>query len=175
MIPLGFSIRPARLVDAEAIARVHVISWRETYRGIISERHLEGRTVDDRREMWHMVLSQLTPDRVFLVVEDEAGEVAGFAYGGPAREAAQGRSGELYAMYLLKRCHGLGIGRALFAEFSQRLEAVGIGDFYASVLKGNRSRGFYVKMGGRFCGFGEGAIPGRRGGRRLAEERFEWL
>ena len=36
----GFSTRTARLVDAEAIARVHVTAWRETYSGIIAEQYL---------------------------------------------------------------------------------------------------------------------------------------
>ncbi|MEE8283967.1 MAG: GNAT family N-acetyltransferase [Alphaproteobacteria bacterium] len=174
MIPSGFSLRPARLVDAEAISRVHVISWRETYRGIIDQPHLDGRTVEDRTEMWRAVLSQLPPNRVFLVVEDEGREVVGFAYGGPARDPAHGRAGELYAMYLLKKCQGAGVGRALFEAFWEGLKAAGIGDFYAMVLQGNPSRGFYIKMGGRSCGFSEGTIRGRRAARRFAEEKFEW-
>jgi GNAT superfamily N-acetyltransferase len=114
------------------------------------------------------------PDSVFLVVEDESREVLGFVYGGPAREAAYGRAGELYAMYLLKQFHGRGIGRALFEAFREELRGAGMGDFYSMVLQGNPSRGFYLKMGGRFCGPGETTLPGRRGGRRLVEERFEW-
>ncbi|MCH8917922.1 MAG: GNAT family N-acetyltransferase [Alphaproteobacteria bacterium] len=175
LIPRGFSIRPARLLDAEAIARVHVISWRETYGGIMARTYLHGRTAENRTEMWQSALAQSPPDRVFLVVEDEAGEIVGFAHGGAAREAAYGRRGELYAMYLLKRCQGRGLGRALFEAFSVGLQAVWMGDFYAMVLHGIPSRGFFVKMGGRSCGFGETPLPGRRGGRRLVDERFEWM
>ena len=77
-------------------------------------------------------------------------------------------------MYLLKRCHGQGIGRALFAMFRDNLKESGINDFYAMMLQGNLSRGFYLKMGGRFCGPCDVTLPGRRGGRGIVEERFEW-
>ncbi len=174
VLPSGFKLRPARLIDAQSIARIHVGSWRETYRGIISQRHLEARTVKDRTEIWHLVLSDLPKDRVFIIVEVQTGVIVGFAYGGPARELGFGPSGELYAMYLLKKCQGRGVGRALFSAFRTELGDAGMNDLYALVLEGNSAKGFFLKMGGRFNGYGTVTRPGRRGGRRFAEERFDW-
>ncbi|MDX1485841.1 MAG: GNAT family N-acetyltransferase [Alphaproteobacteria bacterium] len=173
--PEGYTIRDARVIDAEAIARVHVGSWSETYRGLMSERSLKARSVADRIPIWETALSQLTPAHVFLVVEDARGEVVGFAYGGPAREPVHRRSGELYALYLMKKCQGRGVGRALFARFREKMSASGLKDFYAMVVQGIPSRGYFLKMGGRACGVAKGPMQGRRGGRPLREERFEWV
>ena len=175
MIPNGFSIRPARLLDARAIARVHVTSWRETYGGLIAETYLDARTPENRTEMWQLALDNMVAGCVFLVVEDGGGEIVGFAYGGPGRDAGTGRSGELYAMYLVQMCHGQGVGQALFELFRKNMAVQGIGDFTAKVLVGNPFRGFFVKMGGQTCGIGESTLPGRRGGRTLTEELFEWV
>ncbi len=170
----ALSIRPARLLDARAIAGVHVTSWRETYRGIIAETYLEARTPENRTEMWHLALDNMARNCVFLVVEDAAGEIVGFAYGGPARDSDFGQSGELYAMYLLKSYQGRGTGKAMFGAFLENMRAQGIGEIYAKVIQGNPSRGFFIKMGGRSRGFVQGTMAGRRGGRRLTEEVFDW-
>lgn len=46
------NIRKARLKDAEGIARVHVDSWRTTYRGIIPDDYLNGLSYEQRTELW---------------------------------------------------------------------------------------------------------------------------
>jgi L-amino acid N-acyltransferase YncA len=152
-----------------------VTSWRETYRGIIADRYLETRTPENRTEMWHLALDSMAWNCVFLVVEGEAGEIVGFAYGGPARDSEFGQSGELYAMYLLKNYQDMGNGKALFNVFLETMRSKEIGEFHAKVIQGNPSGGFFITMGGRSCGFVEATMAGLRGGRRLTEEVFEWV
>ncbi len=38
-------IRPGKSSDAEAIAKVHVIAWRETYAGIVPNDYLDSLSV----------------------------------------------------------------------------------------------------------------------------------
>lgn len=166
----GVTIRPARLLDAEGVARVHVESWQETYRGIMPRHFLNARTVKGRTALWQTALSQLGSGQVFLVAEDEEGAVVGFVSGGPARDPAFCRGGEIYALYLLGRFHGRGIGRALFERCRDELRQAGRGRLYLWVLRANPSRGFYLKMGGRAADRGEVV----RGGQVMAEERFVW-
>lgn len=163
-------IRPARLIDAEGIARVHVVSWKETYRGIMPDRFLAARTVNDRTALWELALSEMNPGHVLLVAEAADGEIVGFVSGGPARDPEFGPGGEVYALYLLKRFQGLGIGRDLFAACRERLTESGLRRLLVHVLRANPARGFYFKMGGTPVGGGEVV----RGGRLLAEERFVW-
>lgn len=166
----GIRIRPARLLDAEGIAGVHVTSWQETYRGIMPKRFLDARTVKDRTALWDLSLSQLGPGQVVLVAEESGGDIVGFVSGGPTRQAEFGPGGEIYALYLLKRCQGMGLGRALFDECREALRQEGMARLTLSVLRANPSRGFYIKMGGQPVGRGEVV----RGGQLLAEERFLW-
>ena len=49
-------IRPARAGDAEAIARVRVDSWRETYRGMIPDTYLDGMKLEDSTAIWTRIL-----------------------------------------------------------------------------------------------------------------------
>jgi GNAT superfamily N-acetyltransferase len=163
-------IRPARQLDAEGIAGVHVASWQETYRGIMPQRFLDARTVKDRTALWELSLSQLGPGQVVLVAEDESGQIVGFISGGPTRVPDFGPGGEIYALYVLQRYQGRGLGRALFDGCRNALRQEGMARLTLSVLRANPSRGFYLKMGGRPAGQGEVV----RGGQRLAEERFLW-
>lgn len=45
-------IRKATLQDAEAIARVHVDSWKTTYKGIIPDNVLNNLSYTQRTEQW---------------------------------------------------------------------------------------------------------------------------
>ncbi len=166
----GVRIRPARLIDAEGIARVHVTSWQETYKGIMPRHVLEARKVRDRTALWEIALDRMAPGHVLLVAEDPAGDIAGFVSGGPARDPALGAVGEIYALYLLRQFQGRGIGRALFTACRAALAAAGLDGLAVSVLRANPARGFYVRMGGTPAGVGEVV----RGAKRLAEERFVW-
>ena len=55
------SVRPARIEDAPAMAAVHVRSWQETYRGLMSAKILDDpRLVSRRERFWNAVLSDDT-------------------------------------------------------------------------------------------------------------------
>ncbi len=170
MSDTGIRIRTARLLDAEGIAGVHVASWQETYRGIMPQRFLDARTVKDRTALWELSLSQLGQGKVVLVAEEADGGIVGFVSGGPARIEEFGPGAEIYALYVLKRHQGRGLGRALFDDCRAALRQAGMERLTLSVLRANPSRGFYLKMGGRPVGRGEVV----RGGQLLAEERFLW-
>jgi L-amino acid N-acyltransferase YncA len=93
-------IREAAVEDVPGIARVHVDSWRTTYKGIVPQRIINGFTYEMREELWRR---ELAPDNAsFVYVAEEGGQIVGFASGGPAREEeAPDHAGQLYAIYLL--------------------------------------------------------------------------
>ena len=88
-------IRPAKVEDAYDIARVHVDSWRETYRSIVPDSVLEKLSTDQRAEVRAKVLREKKPGTLCLVAEDEGG-IFGFAVGGPNRETGTEYDSELY-------------------------------------------------------------------------------
>ncbi len=142
-------VREATATDAPGIARVHVDSWRTTYKGMMPDSVINSHTYESRTQMWSRALNN--PDwRGFMyVAEDKSGQIVGFASGGPAREYAAGYDSELTALYLLQEYQGKGIGKRLFWAVVRRLEAMGFRSILIWVLAGNEACGFYEKMGGR--------------------------
>lgn len=142
-------IRPATSNDAEAIASVQIVSWRETYTGIVDDAYLDAMSLEQNRERWDRILEMAVenPTRVTLVasVDDR---VIGFASGGPALGEDPPADGDLFAIYMVAAYHGHGFGRELFEAFCRSMTRSGFRSLRVWVLKENRSGGFYRAMGG---------------------------
>jgi len=93
-------IREATHNDVPAIAKVHVDTWRTTYRGIVPDEHLVNLSYERRANGWYRILSLAPEDGNFtFVAEDESGEIVGFANGGVERTGDPIYQGELTAIY----------------------------------------------------------------------------
>lgn len=137
-------IRRALPDDVPALAAVHVACWREAYTGLMSEETIAAMTVERRVAMWTEVLAN--PEREVFVVELDGG-LAGFVCIGPGREV--GAPGEVYALYLLRKAQGRGLGRALMDTAFAALKARGWWPMGLWVLETNeRAKGFYAAAGG---------------------------
>lgn len=163
-------IRPARPDDAAAIARVHVDSWRTTYAGLVPADHLAGLSYERFEDNWRRWLTTLNSPGFYLVAQDSAGEVVGFAAGGPERDGRDAYRGELYALYLLMGHQRQGLGRALTAETARRLVTKDITSLLVWVLAANPSRGFYEALGGVLVAEKDIEI----GGATLREVAYGW-
>ena len=150
-------VRDAHAADAEAIARVHVDSWRTTYKGIIPQSYLDGLNVEMRANYWRHQLGErdgperqpgLLPEWTIVLAEEDE-QVVGFAAGGAERTGHASHSGELGAIYLLQEYQGRGIGRRLAEAMAGRLAAQGHSSMLVWVLAKNPARGFYEALGGR--------------------------
>lgn len=138
-------IRKATPADARGIARVHVDSWRATYRNIVADSYLDGLTYEAREQLWNENLK----DNNNYVAEDDNGVIVGFANGGKERTGEYADlEGELYAIYILPEFLGRGIGRRLVECVAEDLMKQGMNSMLVWVLKDNGSRKFYEKMGG---------------------------
>ena len=143
------TIRVAYSDDAPGIARVHVDSWRTTYKGIVSDDVLANLSYSQREQNARQRLSN--PNNVYTyVAEDEQGQIVGFVVGGLNREASSEYKGELYAIYLLKEAQGHGIGKKLTHALVERLVQVYCYSMQVWVLADNPSRYFYEALGGHF-------------------------
>src|SRR5437762_14336358 len=111
----NIKIREATHADIPAIARVHVDSWRTTYKGILPDHILAGLTYEERERLWDRILSEGNLDAgVFCyVAEDESGEVIGFASGGPERTGDADYKGEINVIHVRQAYQGQGIGHRL--------------------------------------------------------------
>lgn len=101
-------VRTAKEQDASAISHVHVQSWLTTYSGIVPDDYLASLNEAERILLWR---DWLTRD-ILVYVAEQDGEVVGFVSGGQIREPLQGCDAELFAIYLLDRAQGQGLGTA---------------------------------------------------------------
>jgi len=142
---MDFTIRPACVEDAKAIAFVQVEGWRTTYAGIVPDAYLAEMDAESRVESWRQPLQSGEMDA--FVVED-AGGVFGFVCGGKIREASESYDGELYAIYLLKDRQRNGAGRLLACTLAEALKHRGLKSMTVWVLEENRRAvSFYKALG----------------------------
>ena len=169
-MPLAVRVRAADLADAAAIARVHVDSWRTTYRGIVPDAFLAGLSSERRTEVWTGILRDSSAQSCVYVAADSQGTVVGFASGGPERAGDALYTGEVYALYLLASVQRRGIGRALFLATVARLAEAGRCAVLVWVAAANPACRFYEALGGRRVGTRQEAI----GGVMLDEIAYGW-
>ena len=142
---MDFTIRPASVEDARAIAFVQVEGWRSTYAGIVPDSYLAAMNVESGTENWRVPLSV---ERSCLFVAEDAAGVFGFICGGKFREAIEGYDAELYAIYLLQERQRRGAGRKLACTLAEVLRQKGFKSMAVWVLEENRRAvAFYPSLG----------------------------
>jgi GNAT superfamily N-acetyltransferase len=144
----GALIRAATPEDARPVAKVHVTSWRHTYRGLVPDDFLDRLSVDDRETMWLGAFADPDPKSGALVAE-KGGLVVGFASFGPSRdEGVSDGTGEVPAIYVEPSSLGTGVGRELFEGVTCALRDAGYARATLWVLAANApARRFYEKAG----------------------------
>jgi GNAT superfamily N-acetyltransferase len=83
------------------------------------------------------------------VAEAQGQGVIGFVDVGHPRDARWNCDAELYAIYVLKRYQGLGVGQRLFELACEAVLAQGLASMYLIALQDNPYRVFYDRLGGR--------------------------
>ena len=139
-------IRKAELEDAAGIAKVHVDSWRTTYKGIVPNTYLDSLSYEEREQNWKRGIEY----NHIYIAEDENGKIVGFATGGKERTGKyEAYVGELYAIYLLEEEQGKEIGRKLFNKVVNDLKEMKLNSMLIWVLEENSACHFYEKLGGK--------------------------
>ena len=161
-------VRAAVIDDVNAIARVHVASWRSTYRTLLPDDFLASMTEAGYADRWRRLITDGS-SRIY-VVEDEV-DVVGFASGGRERAGETGYTGELYAIYVLDGHQGRGYGRDLVRAVAGGIREMGLDDMLVWVLRDNPpARGFYERLGGVYVR----AQPITIGSAILEEVSYGW-
>ena len=145
--------RLATAGNASAIGVLHVMSWRETYTGLLPQEMLDGLSAESRAAMWATVLdAPASPIGARVYVAESAGEGVAFGACGGQRDDAmrkRGFAGEIGAIYVLRSQQGGGVGRALTSLMAHDLMARPLSGTSLWVLREKvRARGFYEGLGG---------------------------
>lgn len=161
-------IRKANLDDAQAIAIVHIDTWRTTYEGIIPTEFLNKLAYDERKNSWEDNIMRV--ENVVFVVEDEEGQIIGFADTSRRENNFELNSIDLTSLYLLKAYQGRGIGKLLMKTLFGHYKNQGYEKVYVDVLADNNTRYFYEHLGAKFVK----NIKIKIGGKILDESTYVW-
>jgi len=141
-------IRKANIQDAQSIGKVHVDSWRTTYKGILPDDFLNRLSYEQRTELWKNNISDAT--NYVLVAENEQGEIIGFATSSTRKRNSVVNSTDLTSIYLLEQYHGKGIGKQLLKEIFTYCNQKGYEKVFVEVLAENKTRYFYEYYGAQY-------------------------
>lgn len=146
----GVLIRAQRPADAEALADVHLRSWRWAYAGLIADSYIDllWSQRAERVERTRRMIAEAGPEERFWLAE-RGGVVVGLAMTSASRDPdAVPGTGEVGAIYLAPEAAGQGIGRALFTHAVDDLRGRGYRQSTLWVLDTNlRARRFYEAAG----------------------------
>lgn len=156
---MSLVIRNPRLEEAQALANVHVQSWRETYAGLLPSAYLESLRWQDREPMWRETIA--VANRHFESAFDDDAAVA-VSLAGPAIEFDPAiADGQLYVIYVLKSHQRRGLGRRLLANAADYWRNQGGDRLGLLVLTANRGAcAFYEALKGRAVATQRSSVAG---------------
>ncbi|WP_439741990.1 GNAT family N-acetyltransferase [Bacillus pseudomycoides] len=143
---MDITIRKATEKDIKGIAKVHVDSWKITYKGIISDEIIDNATYESREKQWENIFKQAVGNEYRYVAETFDQKIIGFIDGGHERTGKYNCDGELYAIYLLKEYQGNKLGKRLFQELVSEFIKNDMCSVLVWVVSSNPSKLFYEKF-----------------------------
>jgi GNAT superfamily N-acetyltransferase len=137
-----YTIRQAKIDDAETIHHLAHQIWPSTYSAIISREQLNFMLAD--RYAVDVIAQQIADDiQTYLLLIEDDNPVA-FASYSPDDDPEVYR---LHKLYLLPSTQGKGYGRALIDAVADSVLAAGKNKLDLNVHRQNPAKGFYDKMG----------------------------
>lgn len=149
--------------DLAGLARLHVETFTETHRGGVPG----GPSYALRERQWREEFERADDRRFCFVIEDERGELVGFAKGVPHGGGVPGYAGELNKIYLRKRAQGKGLGRQLLLAVANRFREQGVNSMVLFGDAQSPSNGFYEAHGAERIYSDRGEFHGGYGWRDL--------
>lgn len=147
-----YQIDRAKKSDAPEIAGIHILSWHETYNGIMDSQYLSSLSITKRTESWESFIdsSNYNKSQIILTLRVKGtNEIIGFCAVGPARIFRDRFDSEIQAIYLLKKYQNKGLGKALFLETAKFVKSLKNESFYLGVLEQNKTVKFYEQLDGQ--------------------------
>jgi ribosomal protein S18 acetylase RimI-like enzyme len=160
---MAFYIRDAHAEDVPALARLHVQTFNETHRGGRGG----GPSIELREGQWREAFASPDQSWFCVVVEDDAGQLVGFAKGTLHDGGVPGFAGELNKIYVLRHFHRQGIGRLLLCTVARRFVERGVTSMLLFGDATNPSNGFYEAFGAERLYSTSGEFHGGYGWRHL--------
>ena len=161
-------IKEADIKYIDGISRVHLDSWKSTYKDILPAELFAKRTYNWQKEKWlnRLFNNDNTNEFMYVALTDDD-KVMGFATGSiddPNKE----HDSILFCLYIDDKYHKCGIGRKLVDKVKSKLKKQGAKDMVLWAYKDNTACNFYEHIGGKR----EKEVTESVGGRDINEVSF---
>ena len=151
--------------DSKEIVRVHIETWKTTYRKFFEE-EVFVKLENDKEKREKLIRESIRNGAKFFVCRNSENKIVGFINYGKERN---GNKGEIYSIYILKDYQKQGIGTFLIKKAFEELK--GYKRIIIKCLKENSSKNFYKKLGGKVIGEEKSKV----GDKEIIESIFEYI
>lgn len=132
--------------NSTEIAHLHAHSWKNHYRGIMSDKYLDEEVKEERIELWEKRFAEPNPGQMVITASKE-GKMAGFACHFLDYDPVHGNY--LDNLHVLQEYQGHGIGRKLMQHSIAHCLAFTKRPYFLWVFEQNKEAiSFYEKLGG---------------------------
>lgn len=136
------------------MAKVHIVSWRETYPGLLPDRMLARLSIAEEAIRWQRMFDRAPVSGSTLTfVADQQGSILGYGTCHDQRTGLLhdwGFTGEVSELYVLREAQGQGLGSGLMKAMAGALLEHGHHAMSLWVLEqNNHARHFYENLGGK--------------------------
>ncbi|HCP46561.1 MAG TPA: N-acetyltransferase [Deltaproteobacteria bacterium] len=152
---MTITIRSAGLDDAEAIAKIRVLSWQAGYPGLVPQAVLDAMSVANNTERTRKRMLDPALRRADDWLAWRGDDALGWLGAGRCRDddLQDEGVGEVVALYALPSAWGQGVGHALILFADDVFRSQGYGKSAVWVMQGNtRAEQFYQRQGFQFDG-----------------------
>ena len=140
-------IRQASTVDSHNIAELHILSWRNTYSGILPDDYLAKIIVGERHDYWQQALSNSKSDGFVLLIP---GDSLPLAFSSVRHSGEAGYDALLDNLHVHPEYKSQGLGREILGATLDRLLTEGARSLCLWVFDANVATvKFYERLGGR--------------------------
>jgi L-amino acid N-acyltransferase YncA len=160
---MALRLRDARESDIPSLAALHVQTFNETHR----VGRPGGPSYELRERQWCDRFERRDDSWFCYVLEDDSGELVGFAKGTRHAGGVPGYVGELNKIYLLQRVQRQGLGRLLLCAVARRFMERGVTSMLLFGDAASPSNGFYEAFGAERLYSENGEFHGGYGWRDL--------
>ena len=142
----SYSVRPASVRDAKAIARIHALTVQAAYRDLLPQDHPVGPSLEQRQAHWREAIEYSEP-QVQVVMNGD--EMVGFVGFDRSRDkGTPSTTGEIWALYVLPEHWSRGAGTALWDAANDCLKEEGCTKVTIWVpVRNERALMFFEHMG----------------------------
>lgn len=152
-------IKKAKAADCDAIARLHVLSWRFAYRGILPDSYLDKDAILERRAAWQDFFNSPPQGATVFVSYGTDNSLDGFIALEQGHE--EGYDAIIENLHVAPRAQGRGLGKKLLARAVEDLIGRGLHSVCLWVYDDNKlAIDFYQRLGGQADSYGFDSFAG---------------